>query len=101
MSTTGYSSGFALERAILPLVEKQHSSEKAAWEFFQRAPCAAPYYEIDDSIRDTANSLRNVAKFSNKMPLIDGSGNKKDCIEVRNTSPPRVLSFDCAKYSFV
>jgi RecJ-like exonuclease len=66
----GYSSGFALERAILPLIEKQHNSEKAAWEFFTRAPCAAPFYEIDDSIRDTATSLRNVAKFSNKMPLI-------------------------------
>ena len=68
--TDGYSSGFALERAILPLISDQHSSIKAEWEFFTRAPCAAPFYEIDDSIKDTANSLRNVAKFSNKMPLI-------------------------------
>lgn len=66
----GYSSGFSLERAIIPLVEKHHSSLKAPWEFFLRAPSQAPYYEIDDSIRDMANSLRNVAKFSNKMPLI-------------------------------
>ena len=74
----GYSSGFALERAILPLIVEQHGSEKAAWEYFSRAPCSAPFYEIDDSIRDTANSLRAVAKFSNKMPLIiiadNGSG---------------------------
>lgn len=74
----GYSSGFSLERAILPLIGKQHSSEKAPWEYFQRAPCQAPFYQLDDSIRDTANSLRNVAKFSNKMPLIiiadNGSG---------------------------
>jgi len=66
----GYSSGFTLERAILPLIAKQHSSAKAAWEYYTRAPCSAPYYEIDDSIRDTSNSLRNVAKFSNKMPLV-------------------------------
>jgi len=66
----GYSSGFALERAIVPLIIKQHNSVKAPWEFFQRAPCQAPFYQIEDSIRDTANSLRNVAKFSNKMPLI-------------------------------
>ncbi|PJE81877.1 hypothetical protein COU58_00110 [Candidatus Pacearchaeota archaeon CG10_big_fil_rev_8_21_14_0_10_32_42] len=66
----GYSSGFSLERAIIPLITKQHSSLKAPWEFFMRAPSQAPYYEIDDSIRDMANSLRNVAKFSNKMPLI-------------------------------
>src|SRR3989339_331833 len=68
--TDGYSSGFSLERAILPLIEEQHGSEKSRWEFFTRAPCAAPFYEIDDSIRDTAQSLRNVARFSNKMPLI-------------------------------
>lgn len=68
--TDGYSSGYALERAILPLIEKQHASVKAAWEFFTRAPCDAPMYELDDSIRDTARSLSNEAKFSNKMPLI-------------------------------
>lgn len=66
----GYSSGFALEKAIMPLIINQHNSLKAPWEYFQRAPCQSPFYEIGDSIRDTANSLRNVAKFSNKMPLI-------------------------------
>ncbi len=68
--TDGYCSGYALEKAILPLIEKEHGSEKASYEFFLRAPTQAPFYEIDDSIRDTATSLRNVAKFSNKMPLI-------------------------------
>ena len=84
--TDGYSSGFALERAILPLIKKQHSSEKAEWEFFTRAPCAAPFYEIDDSIKDTANSLRNVAKFSNKMPLIviaDNGSTQEDLMGIR------------------
>tara|TARA_Y100000034_G_scaffold136136_1_gene211008 strand:- start:3711 stop:5363 length:1653 start_codon:yes stop_codon:yes gene_type:complete len=66
----GYSSGFALEKAILPLIEEQHGGGKSAWEFFMRAPSQAPFYEIDDSIRDTATSLRNEAKFSNKMPLV-------------------------------
>lgn len=68
--TDGYCSGFSLEKAIIPLIEKEHNNPKAAWEYFTRAPCAAPYYEIEDSIKDTAVSLRNVAKFSNKMPLI-------------------------------
>jgi RecJ-like exonuclease len=84
--TDGYSSGFSLERAILPLIEKQHNSPKAAWEFFLRAPCSAPFYEIDDSIRDTANSLRNVAKFSNKMPLIiiaDNGSSEEDLMAIR------------------
>lgn len=82
----GYSSGFTLERAILPLIIKQHSSVKAPWEFFLRAPCQAPYYEIDDSIRDMANSLRNVAKFSNKMPLIiiaDNGSSDQDLMGIK------------------
>lgn len=82
----GYSSGFSLERAILPLILKQHSSVKAPWEFFLRAPCQAPFYEVDDSIRDMANSLRNVAKFSNKMPLIiiaDNGSSQEDLMGIR------------------
>ncbi|MBS3098594.1 hypothetical protein J4462_00090 [Candidatus Pacearchaeota archaeon] len=82
----GYSSGFALERAILPLIEKQHGSGKAAWEFYLRAPCAAPFYEIDDSIRDTAMSLRNEAKFSNKMPLViiaDNGSSSEDLLAIQ------------------
>lgn len=68
--TDGYCAGYALEKAILPLIEKEHGSEKAGYELFMRSPCQAPFYEIDDSIRDTATSLRNMAKFSNKMPLV-------------------------------
>jgi archaea-specific RecJ-like exonuclease len=83
--TDGYCSGFSLERAILPLIEKEHKNPKAAWEYFTRAPCAAPYYELTDSIKDTANSLRNVAKFSNKMPLIiiaDNGSTQEDLMGV-------------------
>ena len=53
--TDGYCSGYALERAVLPLIVKQHNSVKSAWEFYTRSPVAAPMYEIDDSIRDTAH----------------------------------------------
>jgi RecJ-like exonuclease len=84
--TDGYSAGFALERAILPLIEKQHVGPKAGWEYFTRAPCMAPFYEIDDSIKDTANSLRNVAKFSNKMPLIiivDNGSGQEDLMAIK------------------
>ena len=84
--TDGYSSGFALERAILPLIVKQHNSIKSAWEFYTRSPCAAPMYEIDDSIRDTAHSLSRAAKFSNKMPLVlivDTGSGEKDLLGIK------------------
>lgn len=82
----GYSAGFALERAILPLIEKQHIGPKAGWEYFTRAPCKAPLYELEDSIKDTANSLRNVAKFSNKMPLViiaDNGSSEDDLMAIQ------------------
>ncbi|MBS3072037.1 hypothetical protein J4408_03535 [Candidatus Pacearchaeota archaeon] len=84
--TDGYSSGFALERAIVPLVEEQHGGGKSAWEFFTRAPCAAPFYEIEDSIKDTAKSLSNEAKFSNKMPLViisDNGSSQEDLLGIQ------------------
>lgn len=83
----GYSAGYALEKAILPLIAKQHgSAPKAEWEFYTRAPCNAPMYELDDSIRDTAHSLSNAAKFSNKMPLIvivDTGSGKEDLLGIK------------------
>ncbi len=81
----GYSAGYALERGIIPLIEKQHGGGKSPWEYYTRAPCAAPFYEIDDSIRDTAHSLANEAKFSNKMPLIiiaDNGSSQEDLLAI-------------------
>jgi archaea-specific RecJ-like exonuclease len=84
--TDGYCSGFALEKAIVPLIEKQNTNPKAAWESFRRAPCMAPYYELEDSIKDTANSLRGVAKFGEKMPLIiivDNGSSPEDLMAIQ------------------
>jgi len=81
----GYSAGYSLERAIIPLIEKQHGGGKSPWEYYTRAPCAAPFYELDDSIRDTAHSLANEAKFSNKMPLIviaDNGSSQEDLLAI-------------------
>lgn len=84
--TDGYSAGFALEKAIVPLIQKQHGAGKAPWELYTRAPCAAPYYEIDDSIRDTSHSLSDVAKFSNKLPLViiaDNGSSPEDLLGIK------------------
>jgi RecJ-like exonuclease len=84
--TDGYSAGYSLEKGIIPLIEKEHNSEKASWEFFLRSPSMAPFYEIDDSIKDTALSLRNVAKFSNKMPLViiaDNGSSPEDLFAIK------------------
>ncbi|MEK6888878.1 MAG: hypothetical protein AABW80_02095 [Nanoarchaeota archaeon] len=66
----GYSSGFALERAILPVILEHHGNEKALSTYYTRAPSNAPFYELEDSIKDTAHSLTGIARFSEKIPLI-------------------------------
>ena len=66
----GYSSGYTLERAILPLIQKQHGTDKSMWQYYTRSPSMAPFYEIEDSIKDTAQSLADEAKFSEKLPLV-------------------------------
>ena len=84
--TDGYSAGYALERAILPLVKEQHTTEKAHWTYLIRAPCQAPFYEIEDSIKDTAKSLSGNAKFSEKMPLViivDNGSSEEDLLAIQ------------------
>lgn len=84
--TDGYCSGYALERAIIPLIEKQHTAPKAAWEYFKRAPSTSPFYAIEDSIKDSSFALSNVAKFSNKMPLIiiaDNGSGEEDVMAIK------------------
>ncbi len=68
--TDGYSAAIALERAILPLLEEQHSDEKALWKYYTRTPSKSPYYDYFDATKDVSMSLSDAAKFNDKMPLI-------------------------------
>lgn len=82
----GYSAGYALERAILPLIKMYHKEAKAPWEHYTRSPCAAPFYEIEDSIKDISRALSNVAKFSEVMPLIvivDNGSGQEDLLGIK------------------
>jgi len=82
----GYASGLALERAIVPLIQNHHGPGKATWEYYTRSPCSAPFYEIDDSIRDSSRSLSDAAKFSNKMPLViisDNGSSQEDLFAIQ------------------
>jgi archaea-specific RecJ-like exonuclease len=84
--TDGYSAGYALEKPIVALIEKQHGPGKAPWEYYTRSPCSAPFYEIDDSIRDTSFALSDAAKFSNKMPLViiaDNGSSSQDLFGIK------------------
>src|SRR3989338_1009916 len=52
LDSDGYTGGVALERAILPLVNKKHTRERDAFYYFRRLPCKAPFYSQEDALRD-------------------------------------------------
>ncbi len=64
LDSDGYTGGVALERAILPLVNKKHTRERDAFYYFRRLPCKAPFYSQEDALRDisTFTDVRGHAK---------------------------------------
>lgn len=48
----GYCAGIAMEKAITPLIESYHHSDKALFTHLKRFPCQAPFYDITDANRD-------------------------------------------------
>ena len=83
--TDGYAGAIALERAILPLIVKQHNDEKAAWFYYKRGPSKAPFYELVDVTKDLAFALSDVARHGRKIPLIvlvDNGSTEEDILAI-------------------
>ncbi len=81
----GYTGAVALERAIVPLLVRQHNDENAAWKYFRRAPSRAPFYDISDADRDITHIISSVSKGF-KEPLIivvDNGSGEEDLIALK------------------
>ncbi|ABR54530.1 phosphoesterase RecJ domain protein [Methanococcus vannielii SB] len=68
--TDGYCGGIALEKAIIPILEKFSMDAGAQWHFFRRSPSKAPFYELEDVTKDLVFSIEDNLRFGQKMPLI-------------------------------
>ena len=68
--TDGYCGGIALEKAILPIIDKFAIDVDAIWHFFKRRPSKAPFYELEDVTKDLVFSIEDALKFGQKLPLI-------------------------------
>jgi len=66
----GFCAGVALERAIIPLIEKVNDKKQAAWEKYKRMPSVTPFYNIEDVTKDIAQFLSLSGKFGEQMPLV-------------------------------
>ncbi|UPM43678.1 OB-fold nucleic acid binding domain-containing protein [Halocatena salina] len=67
-SVDGYLAGAALERAILPLIEDEHTAADAVYHFFDRRPLEGAY-DMDDATNDVTSLLGSRDRHQQKRPL--------------------------------
>jgi len=74
----GTCGGVALERALIDLVERVHSDSEAKYYLIKRRVSRAPFYELEDVVRDLDESLEDMERYGDKIPLVvlvdNGSG---------------------------
>ncbi|MBO8179084.1 MAG: DHH family phosphoesterase [Archaeoglobus sp.] len=74
----GTCGGVALEKALIDLVERVHSDSEAKYYLVKRKVSRAPFYELEDVVRDLDESLEDMERHGDKIPLVvlvdNGSG---------------------------
>ena len=74
----GTCGGVALEKALIDLVERVHSDQEAKYYLVKRKVSRAPFYELEDVVRDLDESLEDMERHGDRIPLVvlvdNGSG---------------------------
>ena len=79
----GICSGVAMEKAIVPLIEKENPSNDAQYYYFKRSPSKAPFYELEDVVKDLSFALEDQERHGQKLPLIvllDNGSTEEDIV---------------------
>ncbi len=66
----GICAGVAVEKAVLPLLHEINPANDAEWHYFKRSPSKAPFYEIEDVVKDLSYALEDLERHGQKLPLI-------------------------------
>jgi len=66
----GICAGVAIEKAVVPLIKEFNNSSDAEWHFFKRAPSKAPFYELEDVVKDLSFALEDLERHGQKLPLL-------------------------------
>ncbi len=66
----GICAGVAIEKAVVPLLKDMNNSNDAEWHFFKRAPSKAPFYELEDVVKDLSFALEDLERHGQKLPLL-------------------------------
>ena len=59
-----------MEKAIVPLIERINPSNDAQYYYFKRSPSKAPFYELEDVVKDLSFALEDQERHGQKLPLI-------------------------------
>ncbi|MFN3384675.1 MAG: phosphoesterase [Archaeoglobaceae archaeon] len=74
----GTCGGVAIELALQELAKRVHKDEDARYHLVKRRVSRAPFYELEDLVRDLDESLEDSERFGDKIPLVllidNGSG---------------------------
>ncbi|MGC9516724.1 MAG: OB-fold nucleic acid binding domain-containing protein [Methanomicrobiales archaeon] len=66
----GICAGVAVEKAVVPLLNEMNPDSDAQWHYFKRAPSKAPFYEIEDVVKDLSFALEDLERHGQKLPLL-------------------------------
>ncbi|MHB9286066.1 OB-fold nucleic acid binding domain-containing protein [Halobacteriales archaeon Cl-PHB] len=65
----GYVGGAAIERATLPLIDREHTDADAEYHYFDRRPLEGSVYDMDDATKDVTTMLSNRERHDEALPL--------------------------------
>ena len=79
----GICAGVAMEKALIPLIEEVNPSNDAQYYYFKRSPSKAPFYELEDVVKDLSFALEDQERHGQKLPLIvllDNGSTEEDIV---------------------
>ncbi len=79
----GICAGVAMEKAIVPLLIENNQNNDAEWHYFKRSPSKAPFYELEDVVKDLSFALEDLERHGQKLPLIvllDNGSTEEDIV---------------------
>lgn len=66
----GFIAGVAVEQALVPLLREYSPDREAEWHLFKRSPSRAPFYEMEDVVKDLNYAHEDMRRFGSPMPLV-------------------------------
>ena len=83
----GTCGGVALEKALIGLVERFNPDPEAKYFLIKRKVSRAPFYEMEDVVKDLDEALEDVERHGDKIPLVvlvDNGSGYEDVPAIRN-----------------